>query len=158
MLIIELVVMSLLCVAVVTAADAALTHPDPDARAILAIERAAFERWARGDLTGFLEASDQEVDYFDPFLDARLEGLPALRALYANLPAVEVDRWEMISPRVVVSCDMGVLTFNFVSYTQRGATRWNTTEVYQRKDGQWRIIHTHWSLTKPELAREPADQ
>jgi hypothetical protein len=137
------------------------TQVDDDARAILAVERAAFERWAKGDLSGFLDASDSEVDYFDPFLDTRLEGLTALRALYESYekaPAVQVVRWEMINPRVVVSGNMGVLTFNFVSYTKSGETRWNTTEVYRRKNGRWRIIHTHWALTKPQLANKPADQ
>jgi ketosteroid isomerase-like protein len=125
------------------------TQHDSDAEAILAVERGAFERWAKGDLDGFLEASDEEVDYFDPFLAARLDGLPALRALYEKaLEKVVVDRWEMIKPRVVVSGDMGVLTFNFVSHVQGRTTRWNTTEVYRRRNGQWKIIHTHWSFTQ----------
>ena len=128
-----------------------------DARAILAVEREAFERWAVGDLSGFLEASDPDVDYFDPFLEARLVGLPALRELYGKFPAMKVDRWEMINPRVVVAGDMGVLTFNFVSHTKRGETRWNTTEVYRRKNGQWRILHTHWALTQPRLVEPPAE-
>ena len=129
-----------------------------DAEAILALERGAFERWAKGDFSGFLEISDPEADYFDPFLEARLVGLPALRARYQATPWPVVDRWEMINPRVVVSGDMGVLTFNFVSHTRAGETRWNTTEVYRRRNGQWRILHTHWALTLPKLAEKPAGQ
>jgi ketosteroid isomerase-like protein len=133
--------------------DAAATQKDRDAQAILAVERGAFERWAKGDLNGFLDASDPEVDYFDPFIDARLEGLPALRALYGPLQGKTlVDRWEMVNPRVLVSGNMGVLTFNFVSYSKGRTVRWNTTEVYRRKNGQWKIVHTHWALTKPQLA------
>ncbi len=131
--------------------------PDNDAQAILAVECGAFERWAKGDLNGFLDGSDDEVDYFDPFLEARLEGLPALRALYDKAQEkVHVDRWEMVNPRVVVSGDMGVLTFNFVSHAKGCAVRWNTTEVYRRKNGQWKILHTHWSLTQPQLPNPPA--
>jgi ketosteroid isomerase-like protein len=129
-----------------------------DAEEILAVERGAFERWAKGDLNGFLDASDPNVDYFDPFLDARLDGLAALRSLYDKAQGkVHVDRWEMIDPKVVVSGDMGVLTFNFVSYSKGRTVRWNTTEVYRRKNGRWKIIHTHWSLTKPELKNPPAE-
>jgi hypothetical protein len=128
---------------------ASISASSADAAAILATEHSAFERWAQGDLNGFLEASDPTVDYFGPFLEARLEGLPALRALYEKMSPLKVDRWEMINPRVVVSGDMGVLTFNFVTCTAEGETRWNTTEVYCRRNGQWRIIHTHWSLTGP---------
>jgi ketosteroid isomerase-like protein len=130
---------------------------DRDAQAILAVERGAFERWAKGDLNGFLEASDPEVDYFDPFLESRLDGLAALRALYDPMQGkAHVERWEMLNPRVIVSGDMGVLTFNFVSYSAGPTVRWNTTEVYRRSNGQWKILHTHWSLTKPQLAQPPA--
>ena len=29
--------------------------------------------------------------------------------------------------------------------------RWNSTEVYQRINGSWKIIHSHWSYVKPDL-------
>jgi len=134
------------------------TMTDADSSAILAVEHAAFERWAKGDLDGFLEASDPEVDYFDPFIETRMQGLAALREYYAGFPNVQIAGWEMIDPRVVVSGDMGVLTFNFITRTQSGETHWNTTEVYRRTGGAWRILHTHWSLTRPQLAGKPADQ
>jgi len=156
---IEFAVLSALCAAAVlsTDSDAPADPADKDAQTILAIERAAFEKWAKGDLSGFLDASDPEVNYFDPFLDARLDGLPALRALYAQYDGkVHVDRWEMIKPVVRVAGDMGVLTFNFVSYRGDRTVRWNTTEVYRRKNGQWKIIHTNWSLTKPQLVNPPS--
>jgi ketosteroid isomerase-like protein len=137
--------------------NASVTPEDRDAQEILAIERGAFERWAKGDLDGFLDASDPDVNYFDPFVEARLDGLPALRALYAPIQGkFRVDRWEMVNPRVVVSGDMGVLTFNFVDQMEGRTARWNTTEVYRRKNGQWKIVHTHWAQTKPQLADPPA--
>lgn len=156
---IELTILTALCAVAVLYGDsnAPVAPADKDAQAILAIERGAFERWAKGDLNGFLDASDPEVDYFDPVVEARLDGLPALRALYDTMQGkFHVDRWEMINPRVVVSGDMGVLTFNFVTGSKGRTERWNTTEVYRRKNGQWKIVHTHWSLTKPQLAKPPA--
>ena len=156
---IEFTILPALCAAAVLCggSDASAAPAVKDAQAILAVERGAFARWAKGDLNGFLDASDPEVDYFDPFLDARLDGLPGLRALYDKAQGkVHVDRWEMVNPRVVVSGDMGVLTFNFVSYSKGRTVRWNTTEVYRRKNGQWKIVHTHWSLTKPQLVNPPA--
>jgi ketosteroid isomerase-like protein len=156
---IEFTILAALCAAVTLCSDAdgPAAPADKDAQAILAIERGAFERWAKGDLNGFLEASDPEVDYFDPFIENRLEGLGALRALYdPGQGKNHVDRWEMINPRVLVSGDMGVLTFNFASYSKGRTERWNTTEVYRRKNGQWKIVHTHWSLMKPQLVNPPA--
>jgi ketosteroid isomerase-like protein len=141
--------------------EAAAAQADQDAQAILAVEREAFAHWAKGDPSGFLNASDPDVDYFDPFLDARLQGLPALRSLYhqyyEGAEKLVVDRWEMIKPRVIVSGDMGVLTFNFTSEIKGKTERWNTTEVYRRVNGRWKIVHTHWSLTRPELVNPPAD-
>jgi hypothetical protein len=29
--------------------------------------------------------------------------------------------------------------------------RWNSTEVYSRINGQWKIIHSHWLYTMPQL-------
>jgi ketosteroid isomerase-like protein len=156
---IELAILPAVCAAAVLCgdSDASAARANGDAQAILAVERGAFERWAKGDLNGFLDASDSDVDYFDPFLEARLDGLPALHALYDKLQGkMHVDRWEMVNPRVIVSGDMGVLTFNFVSYSNGQTTRWNTTEVYRRKNGQWKIVHTHWSLTQPQLVNPPA--
>jgi len=125
----------------------------PDIDAILAVEREAFNKWAAGDPSGFLEASDDDVTYFDPFLEKRLDGLAALRHWYQSFAGqVKIDRWEMLDPHVVLSGDIGVLTFNFVSDSQGRQMRWNTTEVYRRRAGQWKIIHTHWSLTQPQLS------
>lgn len=156
---IELTILLALCAAAVLCGDSnsSVTPADKDAQAILAIERGAFERWAKGDLNGFLDASDPEVAYFDPAVESRLDGLPALRALYDPMQGTfHVDRWEMINPRVVVSGDMGVLTFNFVTCIQGRTECWNTTEVYRRTNGQWKIVHTHWALTKPQLVNPPA--
>jgi len=123
-----------------------------DIDAILAVEREAFNKWAAGDPSGFLDASDDDVAYFDPFLEKRLDGLAALRQYYESFAGqVKIDRWEMLDPRVMLSGDIAVLTFNFVSDTQGRHMRWNTTEVYRRRAGQWKIVHTHWSLTKPQL-------
>jgi hypothetical protein len=48
-----------------------------------------------------------------------------------------------------VAGDAAVLTFNYVGYVGEEVHRWNCTEVYRRTGDTWRIIQTHWSLTKP---------
>lgn len=127
---------------------------ESDAQAIVAMERAALDRWGKGDPDGFLEISDEEVVYFDPFQERRLNGREELRKLYDQLRGkIQIERYEMVEPKVQVAGDTAVLTYNFVSHGSEGAMRWNTTEVYQRKGGKWRIVHTHWSLTQPKLAQ-----
>jgi ketosteroid isomerase-like protein len=126
---------------------------DDTAATIIAMERAAMDRWGKGDPDGFLEISDNDVTYFDPLLPQRINGLGGLRKLYDGLRGKgHIDHYEFLDPKVEVSGDMAVLSFNFVSHGSEGSMRWNTTEVYRRRNGQWRIIHTHWSLTQPKLA------
>jgi uncharacterized protein (TIGR02246 family) len=68
----------------------------------------------------------------------------------------------MIDPKVQQSGDAAVLTFNLVDHgAQVGdgpktTAQWNSTEVYQRINGSWKILHSHWSYVKPELS-ESAD-
>ena len=66
-------------------------------------------------------------------------------------------RYEMIDPKVQCFGDVALLTFNVVNYgklpgqAESVLSRWNSTEIYRRVDGKWRIIHSHWSFTKPEV-------
>jgi ketosteroid isomerase-like protein len=116
---------------------------------ILALERAAMDRWGQGDPSGFLEISAPDVVYFDPYLEQRLDGIAALRQRYETLRGqVHIDRYEFINPNVQVCGEAAVLTYNFVSYNGEQETRWNCSEVYRLRDGLWRIIQTHWSYTQ----------
>ncbi len=118
--------------------------------AIVAIEQAALRRWSLGDPSGFLEICDDDVVYFDPFLDRRLDGLAALTAYYESLRGkVGAARFEMLNPRVQRIGDAAVLTFNFVSYGgNEDALRWNCTEVFRRRGETWKLAQTHWSFTR----------
>ena len=122
---------------------------DDVTKTIVTMERAALDRWCQGDPSGFLEISAPDVVYFDPFLDARLDGLEALSAYYERLRGtVFVARYELENALVQCAGELAVLTFNFTSFGARGdAHRWNCTEVYRRVGGSWQIIQTHWSLT-----------
>ena len=59
---------------------------------------------------------------------------------------------DFIEPGVQVCGDMPVLFYRFLSswLNTDGSvlkrTPWNCTEVYQRVQGSWKIIHNHWSL------------
>jgi ketosteroid isomerase-like protein len=52
--------------------------------------------------------------------------------------------------------EAAILTYNLVSYGRRAdggavVARWNSTAVYRLIDGRWKILHSHWSFTRPEL-------
>jgi hypothetical protein len=120
---------------------------------IIGLEKAAFERWCQGDPTGFLEISASDVVYFDPFLERRLNGLDELTKLYMPMKGqFRAEHYEMLDPLVQATEKMAVLTFNFNSSVAGKVEKWNCTEVYRLEaDGKWKIIQTHWSLTKPDL-------
>jgi ketosteroid isomerase-like protein len=116
---------------------------------LIEMEKAALDRWGKGDPDGFLEICAPDVVYFDPYLEERVDGLNVLRALMEKIRGqVHLDRFELINPFVQVSAELAILTFNYVSYTSGQPLRWNCTEAYRREsNGQWRIIQTHWSYT-----------
>jgi uncharacterized protein (TIGR02246 family) len=134
---------------------------------IIALERSALDRWIRADPDGYLDLYASDATYFDPYREKRADGLDELRTWIApmrgaKLPFTE-PRYEIINPEVRIDGDLAVLTFNLVNYGKPdGKTeesvlaRWNATEVYQQAAGGWRIVHTHWSLTQPQLAAPAA--
>lgn len=122
---------------------------------IIALEKDALDRWCAGDPDAFLDLSADDVTYFDPFRETRLDGKAALAALYAELRGkIFAPRHEMIDPMVQLAGDAAVLTFRFVSWNGSEGARvaWNCTEVYRRDARGWRIIQTHWSFTGAALA------
>ena len=128
------------------------------AEQILMLERTALDRWGAGDPSGYLDIYAADVTYFDPVTAARIDGLEAMTDYYRPLTGkIRVDRYEMPNPRVVVTDDMAVLTYNLINFVsdaggaERLVNRWNSTAVYQRRDTTWKIVHSHWSYIQPTL-------
>ncbi len=131
---------------------------------IIAMERAALDRWGNGDPQGYLEIMAPEVTYFDPTQDTRVDGLASLRDLLEPWTGkIWIDSYQMVNPVVQVHGDAAILTFNLVNYrkaadgSEQPFLRWNSTEVYSRIDGRWRIVHSHWSYVKPDL-KQPVSE
>jgi ketosteroid isomerase-like protein len=125
---------------------------------IIALERAALDRWGKGDPQGFFDIMASDQTYFDPMTATRIDGQDALRKYIAPFTGkIRIDKAEMIDPKVQRSGDLAVLTFNLVDSGARvgdgpkTTVRWNSTEVYQRLNGSWKIVHSHWSYVKPVL-------
>ena len=115
---------------------------------IINLERAALDRWGKGDPSGFLEICAPDVVYFDPFAKRRLDGIAELQTYYEQIRGkIRIDRYELINPLVQGDGHLAVLTFNYVSSGSEGESNWNCTEVYRRDPAGWRIIQTHWSYT-----------
>jgi len=130
---------------------------------IIALERAALDRWGRGDPQGYIETFAPEITYFDPFTERRVDGIDGMKAMLKPFVGkIKIDRYEMLNPRVQQTGDVAVLSFNLLSHVRNPdgsprTVRWNSTEVYRRIAGKWKIVHNHWSFTKPEL-KQPGPQ
>lgn len=128
---------------------------------LVALERSALDRWINLDPQGYLDLQAPEVTYFDPFTERRVDGLDAMQVRLAPMkkmkPPFTDPRYDMIDPKVQRHGDVALLTFNLVNYgklpdaPERVLARWNSTEVYSRIGGTWKIIHSHWSYIQPEL-------
>ena len=119
------------------------------AKQIINLEKNALDLWGKGDPSGFLDISADDVCYFDPFLTARIDGKQELMNLYESLRGeIFIEKFEMINPRVQLVDNVAILTFNFISQSGESESKWNCTEVYRRTGDDWKIIQTHWSFTR----------
>jgi uncharacterized protein (TIGR02246 family) len=132
------------------------------AEAILASERTINERWNRGDVDGALEAYSEDVTYFDPLTERRLDGRKAVEAYFRQFfqGKLNILRNEFPNPQVIVSDggDMAVVHYNLINIVPDGnggektGTPWNSTQVYRLIDDKWRVVHVNWSFTRHPAA------
>lgn len=137
------------------------SSPDPLLGELVALERSALDRWIRLDPQGYLDLYAPDITYTDPTTERRVDGLEAMRLRLAPLRSFTLPftnpRYEMMDAKVQRKGDVAVLTFRLVNYgtfpdaPERVVARWNATEVYARTGGTWRITHSHWSYTQPDL-------
>ena len=132
-----------------------LSNAPASADQIVMLERAALDRWGKGDPGGFLDVYSPEITYFDPVTATRIDGHQAMVDYYHPwIGKIHVARYEMLNPQVVVNGHMALLTYNLVNYIRDAqgvelvGTRWNSTTVYQRRGDSWKAIHSHWSFTR----------
>lgn len=130
-------------------------YPQEDnalAEEIIALEKAALERWNRGDIWGYLDLYADDIVYFDPMLEKRMDGKEKITEYYSPWEGnIHITESEMINPKVQAVENMAVLTFNLHSADGEHVYRWNCTEVYRNDNNRWRIIQTHWSSIQPEI-------
>jgi ketosteroid isomerase-like protein len=137
---------------------------DPLLDELLSLERSALDRWIKLDPDGYLELAAPDITYFDPTTENRINGLDALALRLAPMKNMRLPftnpRYEILDARVQRHGEVALLTFNVVNYghfpdgRDRVLARWNSTQVYERTKDNWKIIHSHWSYTRPEI-RQP---
>ena len=131
---------------------------------ILSLERAINERWNKGDVDGALEMYSNDVSYFDPLTEVRLDGRKAVEPYFRQFfeGKLNILRNEFPNPQVIVSegGDLAVLHYNLLNIVPDGqggekqGTPWNSTQVYRLIGGQWRVVHVNWSFTRHPAAMQ----
>jgi len=87
------------------------------AQTIIAMERAALDRWGNGDPQGFFEIMATDQTYFDPMTEKRLDAQSDLKQYIAPFAGkIKIERVEMIDPKVQTRGDIALLNFNLNDY------------------------------------------
>jgi len=122
-------------------------------KTIIALETEALEAWHNGNPSPYLELYSNDFTYFDPAHERRLDGWDKIKELYESMRGkVKMDKFEMINPVVQQTDTMAVLSYNLESYSGKTLWKENCTEVYRlEENNEWKIIHSHWSLTGPSV-------
>jgi len=123
----------------------------PLEKKIVQIEKDALEKWYSGDPSAYIAMMGNDIGYFEPSLEKRLDGREPLSKMYEALRGkVHAEKFDMLNTRVQATDSMAVLSFNIISIESGVPFRWNCTEVFSL-DGrkQWKLIHSHWSQTRP---------
>lgn len=120
----------------------------PVARELVAMERAAMDGWLKGDAGPMLAAADPDITMFHVMTERRLEGAAAVKDLYAAYSGRPLfDSYQIDNPKVQAGADMAVLTYRLTTHNGDVTRKWNATQVYQRKNAGWKVIHSHFSAT-----------
>ena len=121
---------------------------------ILTLERQALDQWAKGDPVGFSKNFAKDVTYFDDIAaHNRVDGLEEAKDYFATLEGkVPVHKYELVEPKVQVYNDIAILTMQYHSTMPEGepGPPWKSTIVYHLNNGEWQVVHAHWSLIKEQ--------
>ncbi len=111
------------------------------AELIIAMEKAALDRWYKGDPDGYLEIYDEkDLSYFDPQREKRLDGFLNVKAFYDSIKGlVSADKYEILNPLVQVSKDTATLSYNLVAYVGQAVHKWNLSSVFKlNENNEWK--------------------
>lgn len=107
-----------------------------------------------GDADTYAALSTEDLSCYEDVCRYRIDGLDfhlsLIRQMAAN-PALRPVRFDIVTPRVQVYGDTGIVTYTrLMTYDEAGVPRWRTsneTRVFVRRDDAWKMAHFHRSPT-----------
>lgn len=125
---------------------------------VIALERQVLDRWSDGDPMGFAANCSEDVTYFDDIAaHARLDSITEVQEYFTMLSGnIPKHQYELADTKVQVYGDVAILTLHYLSKSPEGedGPPWKATSVYHYKDGNWKVVHAHWSLVKMQEEKE----
>ncbi len=122
------------------------------ARRIIALEKAALDKWFKGDTSGYAELwSKRDFSYFDSVVEKRVDDYAAIAETLKGIDGkLHADSYDFCSPRVQFGNDMAVLTYQLFAKTNLLDMEYNCIEVFKKEEEEnWRVIHSTWSFIRP---------
>lgn len=119
---------------------------------IIGLEKAALDKWFNGDTSGYADLwSKESFTYFDAVKTERVESHSSIVEFLKDLNGkLFAKTYDLKSPRVQVSTDTALLTFQLFAKTTLIDMEYNCIELYKKEsDGQWRVIHSTWAFIRP---------
>lgn len=119
---------------------------------LLAQERSVLDVYfAESDSSTYVAmyAAD-DVTYIDPSSGGILRNQAAKDYLLSFSGLIPPFSYEITDPSVDLSGETAVFTFNVNLFSDGELVgAWNTTEIHERVDDGWAMIHAHWSNPAP---------
>ncbi len=94
---------------------------------------------------------DDVTSFDDLGAHTRLDGIHALQSYLATLEGqIPEHTYKIIDPKVQVYGELGILTQRYHPFSLDGEplTPWKSTTVYRYTNGEWCLVHAHWSMVK----------
>jgi ketosteroid isomerase-like protein len=127
---------------------------DPTQRELLQISWRMLHAIHTGDAHAYAELSMPDLSCYEDVCPYRIDGLEFHLALIQQTSvnsALKPARFDMLTPRVQVYGDTGIVTYTrLMTYDEGGRPRWTTfneTRVFVRQDGAWKMAHFHRTPT-----------
>lgn len=119
---------------------------------ILSLEREALDNWSTGNPHGYMKHAANDITYFDDIgAQNRMEGLEAWDTYAKTLKEmIPPHEYKMFEPKVQVYGDTAILTYHYHPTLADGkpGTKWRATTVYCNLEGEWKMVHAHWTMEK----------
>lgn len=119
---------------------------------IIGLERAALDKWFKGDSTGYRELwSEHSFSYFDSVAPKRVDSHAEISTFVRGVVdgKLYADSYDFVNPRVQIGGDMAVLTYQLHAKTTLINMHYNCIEVFQKEGDEWRVVHSTWAFIQP---------